>query len=140
MRILYAYNTTRQSFLSLNVGVADTPLTRLRGFLGRMKPYRDEAIWVVPSQGIHTIGLLFPIDVVYLSADLRVLRLIEHLGTLRIAPIRRHCASVLELPARAIYESGTQVGDQLMICPPEDIYAYWQTQEQSAGLPRAEGL
>jgi uncharacterized protein len=136
---LYAFNETRQSFLSLGVMVADTPLTRLRGFLGRMRLNRDDAIWVVPSQGIHTIGLLFPIDVIYLDAGQRVIHLIEHLGPLRIAPIRRTCATVLELPTRSIYGSGTQIGDQLMICPPETIYAYWQADEAAEPSRRDKG-
>ena len=132
-RSLYAFNATRQSFLSLAVAVADTPLARLRGFLGRVRLHRDEAIWLVPSQGIHTFGLLFPIDVIYLDAQQRVVCLIEHLGPFRIAPIRRNCMSVLELPTRSIYSSGTQVGDQFVICPPEAMYSYWQSMERAPG-------
>lgn len=125
----YAFNATRQSFLSLAVKVADTPFARLRGFLGRARLRSDEAIWVVPSQGIHTFGLLFPIDVIYLDAALRVVHLIEHVGPFRLTPIRRTAASVLELPPRSIYASGTQVGDQFVICPPDTMYAYWQAEE-----------
>ncbi|MCL5096630.1 MAG: sigma 54-interacting transcriptional regulator, partial [Candidatus Omnitrophica bacterium] len=33
-----------------------------------------------------------------------------HLGPLRIAPIRRQCESVLELPPRCIFDSGTRIG------------------------------
>lgn len=128
----YAFNATRQYFLSLAVKVADTPLSRLRGFLGRARLHGDEAIWIVPSQGIHTVGLLFPIDVIYLDAALRVVHVIEHIGPFRVAPIRRTAASVLELRPRSIYASGTQVGDQFVICPPEAMYAYWQSQEAGA--------
>lgn len=133
---MYAFNVSRQSFINLGVAVADTPLTRLRGLLGKMRLRSDEALWVVPSRGIHTIGLLFPIDLIYLDAKLRVIHLIEHLGPLRIAPVRWQCASVLELPARSIYDSGTQVGDQLMICSPEEMRGYWTP--QSVELPQSE--
>ncbi len=126
---LCAFNITRQSFINLGVTVADTPLARLRGLIGKMRLRSDEALWIVPSHGIHTIGLLFPIDVIYLDAQLRVLNLAEHLGPLRIAPVKWQCASVLELPARSVYDSGTQVGDQLMICSPEEMHAYWLSQE-----------
>ena len=85
---LCAFNVSRQSFINLGVAVADTPLTRLRGLLGKMRLRSDEALWVVPSRGIHTIGLLFPIDLIYLDAQLRVIHVIEHLGPLRIAPVR----------------------------------------------------
>lgn len=134
---LCAFNVSRQSFINLGVAVADTALTRLRGLLGKMRLRSDEALWVVPSRGIHTIGLLFPIDLIYLDAQLRVIHVIEHLGPLRIAPVRWNCASVLELPARSIYHSGTQVGDELLICSPEEMRAYWAPKRLE--LPGNEG-
>jgi hypothetical protein len=100
-----------------------------------MRLRSDEAVWIVPSAGIHTIGLMFAIDAVYLDDQHRVIHLIENLGPLRIAGIRRQCASVLELPLRSIYGSGTQVGDQLLICSPEKMMSYWVSQqpEQPSG-------
>ena len=86
----------------------------------------------MPSQGIHTIGLFFPIDVIYLSESCQVIHLIEHMKPFRIAPIRMHCRSVLELPARTIYASSTQVGDQLMLCTPEQMTEYWAKQRESS--------
>ena len=128
-RILYAFNISRQSFINLGVSVADTPLARLRGLLGRFKLRSDEAVWVVPSHGIHTFGLRFRIDVIYLDSQCQVLHLIEHLGPLRIAPLRLRCASVLELPAGSIYKSGTQVGDRLLIQSPERVDRYLESQQ-----------
>jgi uncharacterized membrane protein (UPF0127 family) len=128
-RILYAFNITRQSFINLGVTVADTPLARLRGLLGRLRLRSDEALWVIPSRGIHTIGLLFQIDVIYLDSACRVVYLMENLGPLRIAPLRLRCASVLELPAGSIYHSGTQVGDRLLIKPPDLVDQYLQSQQ-----------
>lgn len=129
-RSFYAFNVARQSFINLGVAVADTPFARLRGLIGKMQIRSDEAIWVVPSRGIHTFGLMFPIDVIYLDAKLRVIAILEDLGPLRIAPIRWHCASVLELPSRSICSSGTQVGDQLIICSPEEMERYWTSRPQ----------
>jgi uncharacterized protein len=126
---LYVFNETRQCFLSLNVGLADTHFTRLRGLLGRMKLHRDDGLWVAPCQGIHTIGLRFPIDVVYLDARNRVIHLIEHCRPFRIAPIRVRAKSVLELPTRTIFASGTQLGDFLLICAPEEMENLWRRQD-----------
>jgi uncharacterized membrane protein (UPF0127 family) len=135
---LYVFNETRQCFLSLNVTRADTHLKRLRGLLGRMKLHRDEGLWVAPSQGIHTIGMLFAIDAVYLDARNRVIHVIEHFKPFRIAPIRVHAKSVLELPVRTIYVSGTQVGDYLLICAPKEMENYWKRQE-TAPAPGGPG-
>ena len=92
---------------------------------------------MVPSRGIHTIGLRFAIDVIYLDAQMRVIHIVENLGPLRIAPIRWQCASVLELPARSLYGSGTQVGDQLLICSSQSMLEYWSAQhpDESLDLP-----
>jgi hypothetical protein len=97
--------------------------------------WSDEGLWVVPSHGIHTFGLLFPIDVVYLDTDLRVIDLVENLAPLRIAKIRWQCASVLQLPTRSIYESGTQVGDQLLLATPEEMGEYWESRRPANGSP-----
>ncbi len=133
-RILYAFNISRQSFINLGVSVADTPLARLRCLLGRFNLPSDEAVWLVPSRGIHTFGLRFHIDVIYLDSQCQVLHVIEHLGPLRIAPLRLGCASVLELPAGSIYKSGTQVGDRLLIQSPDQLDRYLESQ-QSGSLP-----
>ena len=100
---------------------ADTLQTRLKGLLGRLKLQPDDGIWLIPSCGIHTIGMLFAIDLIYLDAANRVIHLVENLGPFRISPIRIGCASILELHTRTIYSSHTRVGDQLLICPPSEM-------------------
>ena len=127
-----AFNKTRESFLSLNVSVADTHLKRLKGLLGSFRLKSDEGIWVTPSQGIHTIGLLFSIDLIYLDANHRVIHLVESFGTFRIGPIRRNCSSVLELPIRTIYSSQTQVGDELLLCSPQAMQDYLKHKESDS--------
>lgn len=135
---LYVFNETKQCFLSMNVSPADTHLSRLRGLLGRIRLRRDDGIWVVPSQGIHTFGMLFAIDVIYLDAQARVIHLVEHLRPFRIAPLRVHAKSVLELPERSIYSSGTEVGDRLLICSPEAMENYWTARTGSPELGRVK--
>jgi uncharacterized membrane protein (UPF0127 family) len=137
-KTFYVFNLTRQSFLSLGISPAETHIARLRGFLGRMRLRSDEGLWVVPCQGIHTFGLLFPIDVIYLDGKHRVIHLIEHVGPFRMTPIRVQCSSVLELPTRTIYSSNTQVGDELLICSPDEMENYWKTQQATGGLQNSD--
>lgn len=120
-RTYCVYNQTRECFLSLGVVPADTTFARLKGLIGRLKLRFDEGLWVVPSCGIHTIGVLFPLDLIYLDEEHRVVELIEHFPRFRIAPIRSQAASVLELPTHTIYSSQTQPGDQLLICEVEEM-------------------
>jgi uncharacterized membrane protein (UPF0127 family) len=130
------FNLTRQAFLSLGVSIADTQWGRLRGLIGRLRLRCDEGLWVVPSQGVHTIGLTFPIDVVYLDANSRVIHVVEHLGPFRAGPLRRRSRSVLELPTRSVFCSNTQIGDQFLICPAEELASQLVPQ---AGAPPGGG-
>ena len=115
------YNQTRECFLSFGVVPADTTFARLKGLIGRLKIRSDEGLWVVPSSGVHTWGVLFPLDLIYLDDELRVIDVKEHFPIFKIAPLRISAASVLELPTHTIYSSQTQPGDQLVIGPAEEI-------------------
>lgn len=115
------YNQTRECFLSLDIAIADTSFARLKGLIGRLKLGSNEGLWVVPSSGIHTIGVLFPLDLIYLDEHCQVIDLVEHFPRFRIAPFRMQAASVLELPTHTIYSSQTQLGDKLLICPAEEM-------------------
>ena len=64
-----AFNQTRQAYLATALAVADTHWTRLRGLLGlSSSDFRNgSGLWIVPCHGVHTLGMGFPIDVVYLD-------------------------------------------------------------------------
>jgi uncharacterized membrane protein (UPF0127 family) len=94
---------------------------RLKGLIGRLSMKSDEGLWVVPSSGVHTWGVLFPLDLIYLDENYRVVYVTEHFPRFRVGPLRFHAASVLELPTHTIYSSQTQEGDQLVICMADEI-------------------
>lgn len=50
---------------------ADNPWTRLRGLLGRPPLQADaqQALWITPCSSIHTIGMRYALDVVFLDRD-----------------------------------------------------------------------
>jgi len=121
IRTYCVYNQTRECFLSLGVTAADTTFARLRGLIGRLKLRVDEGLWVVPSCGIHTMGVLFPLDLIYLDENHKVIHVFEHFPRFRVAPLKTQASSVLELPTHTIYSSQTQPGDQLLICAVEEI-------------------
>jgi uncharacterized membrane protein (UPF0127 family) len=120
-RTYCVYNETRECFISLGVTPADTTFARLRGLIGRLKLRVDEGLWMVPSCGIHTMGVLFPLDLIYVDDNHRVVHVIEHFPRFRISPLRTQATSVLELPTHTIYSSQTQSGDQLVICAIEEM-------------------
>jgi len=112
-----AFNRTRQAYLATSLSVADSHWTRLRGLLG-LGPgdFRNgSGLWIVPCHGVHTLGMGFPIDVVYLDLEKTVIYVQSDLQPWRFAPVRGRAASVLELPSRTAAETGTAVGDRIEI-------------------------
>ena len=112
-----AFNQTRQAYLATALAIADTHWTRLRGLLGvRSRDFRNgSGLWIVPCHGVHTLGMGFPIDVVYLDDAMTVIHIQGDLPPWRFAPVRRRAASVLELPCRTAAETRTEVGDKIEI-------------------------
>jgi len=49
------------------------------GLLGKARLDPGKGLLIVPSSGVHTWGMRFPIDVVALNRHLRVLDVKEHL-------------------------------------------------------------
>jgi len=112
-----ALNRTRHTCLATSLAVADTHWTRLRGLIGLAPDdFRNgRGLWIVPCRGVHTLGMGFAIDVVYLDRSLHVIHIQTELRPWRFAPVRPQAASVLELPTRRVAESGTAVGDKIEI-------------------------
>lgn len=135
----YVFNKTRESFLGLGITCADTPWGRLRGLIGRLRINLGEGVWLVPSRGIHTIGMLFPIDVIYLDGNYQVVHMVEHLRPFRMSPICRKSSSLLELPAHTIYASQTKLGDTLLICRPEEMETYLANADRTRASEEATG-
>jgi uncharacterized protein len=117
-----AFNRTRNLPLATSLAVADTHWTRLRGLLGlRLNDFRNgSGLWIVPCHGVHTLGMGFPIDVIYLDRDRTVVHIQSDLKPWRVAPIRAQAATVLELPVGTIVETKTAIGDKIEITLEKD--------------------
>ncbi len=115
--IVYVYNKTRETFVATEATVADSYVRRLVGLLGKTKRWARFGcgLWIIPSRGVHTIGMLFPIDLIFLSKEKEVVHVEEFVRPFRISKVSLKAASVLEVPAHTIYRTGTKVGDLLEI-------------------------
>ena len=105
-------NSTRGSVLAESADVADQSAARRKGLLGRSTFTQGEGLWITPCESVHTWGMKFPIDVVYLDRSRRVRKVRENMTPWRMS-MHLLSESVLELPTGAIRQSGTRVGDQL---------------------------
>ena len=100
MRRRYSVRNEHGGVICERCEVADGPLSRLRGLLGRDELAPEEGLLLTPESSVHTFFMRFPLDVVFLEADLTVLSVREHLRPWRTAG-HRGARSVLELPAGA---------------------------------------
>ena len=113
----YAFNRTRTTYLATDLLIARTHWSRFRGLMATdsSRFSRGQGLWIIPSRGIHTFAMRFPIDAVYLDRERIVIHMEESLKPWRMAAVRVQAASVLELPMGTIRESLTALGDQVDI-------------------------
>jgi len=105
-------NRTRGSILATEADIADTSRKRRVGLLKHTELPPGQGLWIAPCEAIHTFGMKFPIDVVFLDRRKRVLKIRPNMGPRRIALcLLGH--SVLELPAGTLAATRTEKGDQL---------------------------
>lgn len=105
-------NTTRGTVVADAADVANTSATRRTGLLKHdgLKP--GEGLWIVPCEAVHTFGMKFDIDVLYLSKSKRVVKIRPRMPKRRIS-LCLWAHSVLELPSGMASATSTEAGDQL---------------------------
>ena len=94
--------------------LARTPLRRLRGLLGRPPLEPGTGLLLEPCASVHTLFLPRPIDVVFLGAGGRVLRVVHALRPWRVAA-RKDARSVLELPPGTCARLGVHADERLLM-------------------------
>jgi protein-S-isoprenylcysteine O-methyltransferase Ste14/uncharacterized membrane protein (UPF0127 family) len=109
------FNETQNLTLGFRVSRAGNPLTRLAGLLGTRRPDRQMALYILPCAGIHTFGMKYPLDIVFLGAEGRVVKLIRHLAPNKMTGTVPSAKSALEFPAGTIAEGEIRIGDRLRI-------------------------
>ncbi len=113
----YAFNRTRNAFLATHLSVAGTHWSRLLGLMGKDASSfpAGDGLWIIPSRGVHTFAMKFPIDVLYLDTNKLVVHVEQNLKPWRVAKVSMNTASVLELPGDTLKSSGTAIGDEIEI-------------------------
>lgn len=109
-------NLTRQTTLASRAHRAASFLDRLRGLMFVPELPDGGGLLLEPESSIHTFFMRFPLDVVYLDRNHRVVRLDHRMPPGRLGPIYTGgCHAILELPPGVLAESQTQVGDELVL-------------------------
>lgn len=110
MRIV---NVTRGSTLMQTGRVANTFTTRFFGLMGRKSLASGEGLIIIPNNSVHCFFMRFPIDVIFVSKDHKVVYIAHALKPWRISKIVGNAHYVVELEPGVAVKTNTQVGDVL---------------------------
>jgi hypothetical protein len=93
---------------------AHTFMTRFRGLMGVESLDRNAGLWITPCNSVHCFFMRFPIDVIFLDKQHRVVHIQKNMQPRNISPIIRRAKSVIEVNADTLSKV-LQVGDQLVL-------------------------
>ncbi|MGO9938272.1 MAG: hypothetical protein ACLPH3_11430 [Terracidiphilus sp.] len=119
-----AYNETRENFLSARVTVIDTkaePLKMVKVLIEGLGPNPESGLWLNPLKSLPTVPRLSPYDLVYLDQDCRVMHGAALAPDEELPLFSGQVASALLLPIHTYSRSEAVPGDQVMICPAEEM-------------------
>ncbi len=115
-----AYNQTRERFLSAEIEAVD--FSTSSPIDNRLPSLASGAgLWLVPFLGISATSVRIPVDLIYLDREYTVIDTVESFPLARGSTLSMPSISVLVLPAETIRASETQLGDQLIVCAPEEM-------------------
>lgn len=103
--------------LATNVWLANNPLTRLKGLLGKKTLQTNQGLWITPCNGVHSCFMQFRFDALFISKSGEVLHIIDDMAPWGFSPMIKGAKSVLELPAGWASQHQVCVGDTLTLTP-----------------------
>jgi hypothetical protein len=109
-------NAQTGAVIATAVEIARTSATRRRGLLGREGLPTGSALVITRCNAIHTIGMQFAIDVVFVDKNGCVRKIVYRLRPRRIA-IAPRAYAVIELAAGELTPDRLRVGDRVSLAP-----------------------
>jgi len=112
---LKIFNQTQKNLLVSDLKIADTFMSRLIGLLTRTSLNQGEGLLITHCQSIHMFFMRFPIDVVFVGSNNRIVGLVENIKPFRLSPLFLKASYAVELPSFTIHNSPACLGDQLVL-------------------------
>jgi uncharacterized membrane protein (UPF0127 family) len=84
---------------------------RMGGLLFKPCPEAGKALWLQPCNAIHMLGMKYPLDVIFLDKNLKIVKLIEDICPNHFSPLVFKAHSVLEMRVGQISKLELKVGD-----------------------------
>ena len=102
------------STTDISVIIAHNWLSRLKGLLGTLSLNEKTIIWLKPCNSIHTIGMLYSIDVLFLDQNNCVINIFENVKPFRFRLGSKQTTSTVELASGVTNKMGIKSGDTLI--------------------------
>lgn len=122
-------NTSDNVEVASRVTLCETGWSRTRGLLGTRQLDPGHVYWIRPCNSIHTFFMMMTIDVAFLDADLRVVRIVPSMPPFQVRLPVRGAASVVEGAVGMVERGRLRAGVQL-------AYQSRQTSDEPTAQPR----
>lgn len=119
-------NKSNEETLKLKLVAANSRLAQVAGLLGTSRAAVNFAYLIKNCQGIHTFGMQYPIDVIFLDGDNRVLDITRNLKPNRSSKVCKGAKSLLEVPSGQLRTGLILVGDRLELQIDEYLGLNWR--------------
>ena len=103
--------------ISEHCRIARRYFERMTGLLKHKTLEPGEAMLICPCSQVHTFGMKFDIDVVFLSRDGVILEILRGMRPGRISRYVKRASGILELSSGTADENGLEIYDRLKIGP-----------------------
>jgi len=100
--------------LGSNIKLANTFWSRLKGLMFQDSFGEHDGIYFTWSKSVHNCFVKFPIDVIFISKDYKIVKIIRSFKPWRFTRIYLTASHVIELPENTVTDS-FNVGDQLEV-------------------------
>ena len=107
-------NDRTREAVAVSVELAHTRRERRKGLLGRESLPPENAMVLSPCNGVHTVGMAFAIDVVFVNAEGYAVQVIHEMRPWRFA-VSLKASSVIELAGGRLKTCPVQIGDRLRL-------------------------
>jgi uncharacterized membrane protein (UPF0127 family) len=94
--------------------------SRRHGLLGRNHLPHEHGLVIAPCQAVHTFGMRFPIDIVAVSREGRVLKVRSSVPARKIS-MTWNAFAIIELAAGVCASLGLVAGDRLLVVPRAEL-------------------
>lgn len=107
-------NSETNEVILENAKIADCFASRFLGLMGKKDLPEEEGLIIKPCNSVHCFFMRFPIDVIFVDSDDRVVHIMPAMKPGRISPIVRRATYVIESNAHTLSEK-LRIGDEITI-------------------------